>query len=250
MGFTDVSPDRWSAKDITRLVDAGLMSGYPDGIFAPAQGVTREELASVVARLTFKMCLMDGILNKILPAVFMLYRNDGGLGTGFYVTTDGYIITAKHVVAGATSFTAIDNDQDNRPLQLIAVSDTHDLALLKADILGGGPIPAFLPVAKDNPYQGKHIAVIGCPKGYIDSVTQGVVSYPQRPEEPFSELHQAFQTDAAINPGNSGGPAVDGNGECVGVAVWKLSDVSVDNMAFCVRNDAVREFCAENGVVV
>jgi S1-C subfamily serine protease len=247
MGFTDVDPDRWSAKDISRLVDVGLMSGYPDGTFQPAQGVTREELASVVSRLTFQMCLLSrDLIGKILPAVFMLYRNDGGLGTGWYITADGYLITAKHVVTGATSFTAIDNDQDNRPLQLIAVSDTHDLALLKSDYA----IPAFLPVAKELPYHGKHIAVIGCPKGYIDSVTQGVVSYPQRPEEPFSELHQAFQTDTAINPGNSGGPAVDGNGEAVGVAVWKLSDVSVDNMAFCVRNDAVREFCAENGVVV
>jgi len=247
MDFTDVDPDRWSAKDITRLVDAGLMSGYPDGTFKPEQGITREEYASGISRLTFQMCLLyKGLIDKILPAVFLIYRNDGGLGTGFYITADGYIITAKHVVTGATSFTAIDNDQDNRPLTLIAVSDTHDLALLKSDYA----VPAYLTIAKDNPYQGKHIAVIGCPKGYIDSVTQGVVSYPQRPEEPFSDLHQAFQTDAAINPGNSGGPAVDGNGEAVGVAVWKLSDVSVDNMAFCVRNDAVREFLAVNGVTV
>ena len=247
MGFTDVDPDRWSAKDISRLVDVGLMSGYPDGTFQPAQGVTREELASVVSRLTFQMCLLSrDLIGKILPAVFMLYRNDGGLGTGWYITADGYLITAKHVVTGAASFTAIDNDTGNYPLKLIAVSDTHDLALLKSDYA----VPAFLPIAKDNPYHGKHIAVIGCPKGYIDSITQGVVSYPQRPEEPFSDLHQAFQTDAAINPGNSGGPAVDGNGEAVGVAVWKLSEVSVDNMAFCVRNDAIREFCAANGVVV
>jgi len=61
---------------------------------------------------------------------------------------------------------------------------------------------------------------------------------------------QAFQTDAAINPGNSGGPVVDGNGELVGIAVWKMAEVVIDNMAFCVRNDAVREFCALNGVII
>lgn len=246
MSFSDVSTDRWSHNDIERLVKAGLMSGYPDGKFKPEQGITREELASVVARLTFRMCLLDGIIKDLLPAVFTLYRNDGGIGTGWYISPDGYIITAKHVVSGATSYTAIDDNQVNRPLKLIAKSATHDLALLKADL----PVPAYLKIAKDLPYSGKHIAVIGSPKGYIDSVTQGVVSNPQRPEEPFSDLVKAFQTDAAINPGNSGGPAIDGNGEAVGVAVWKLSDVSVDNMAFCVRCDAIREFCAASGLAI
>lgn len=246
MNFTDVLTERWSYRDIERLVNAGLMSGYPDGTFKPEQPVTREELASVVSRLTFRMCLLDGVIPAVLPAVFTLLRGDGGLGTGWYISPDGYVLTAKHVVSGATGFTAIDNDQDNRPLRLIAVSPDHDLALLKTD----KPAPAWLRVAKDLPYSGKHIAVVGSPKGYIDSVTQGVVSNPQRPEEPFSDRVQAFQTDAAINPGNSGGPAIDGNGEAIGVAVWKFSDVSVDNMAFCVRNDAVRAFCAANGVSV
>lgn len=244
--FADVPKDRWSYNDIERLVGAGLMSGYPDGTFKPEQGITREELASVVSRLTFRMCLLDGIIKGLLPAVFTLYRNDGGIGTGWYISADGYILTAKHVVEGATSYTAIDDNQVNRPLRLIAKSSTHDLALLKSDL----PAPAWLKIAKDLPYSGKHIAVIGSPKGYIDSVTQGVVSNPQRPEEPFSDRVKAFQADAAINPGNSGGPAIDGNGEAVGVAVWKMSDISIDNMAFCVRNDAIREFCAANGVSV
>lgn len=246
MSFSDVLKDRWSYADIERLVNAGLMSGYPGGTFKPEQAVTREELASVVSRLTFRMCLLDGIIQGLLPAVFTLYRNDGGIGTGWYISPDGYIITAKHVVSGATSYTAIDDNQVNRQLKLIAVSSNHDLALLKSDYA----VPAWLKIAKEQPYSGKHIAVIGSPKGYIDSVTQGVVSNPQRPEEPFSSLVKAFQTDAAINPGNSGGPAVDGNGEAVGVAVWKLSDVSVDNMAFCVRCDAIREFCAANKLTI
>jgi len=92
--------------------------------------------------------------------------------------------------------------------------------------------------------------VVGSPKGYLDSVTQGVVSYPKRPAVPGSDDITTVQVDAAINPGNSGGPVIDGNGEVVGVAVWKFSDASIDNMAFCVRYDVLRDFCRSNGVSV
>lgn len=243
--FTDVEQSRWSYKDISRLVEAGIMSGYPDGTFKPEKNITREEFASGLSRLTFQMCLLSkGLVERILPAIFTLRRNDGGLGTGFYITNNGYLITAKHVVEGATSFITIDDSQANREARLIAVSDAHDLALLKVDFTP----PKYLGISTGELYSGKHIAVIGSPKGYLDSVTQGVISDPTRESWPGSGLINSFQTDAAINPGNSGGPVVDGNGDVVGVAVWKFTDV--DNMAFCVRFDAVREFCKQNGVIV
>ena len=246
--FKDVSPERWSAKDIKRVASAGLIAGYPDGTFRPEQPITREEVATIISRLTFRMCLLDGIIQKVLPCVFTLYRGDGGYGTGFYVAPDGHLITAKHVVEGSNSFTAIDNNQDNRSAKLVAVSPRHDLALLKVD--ADTPNYLRLPSRDDAIYSGKHIAVVGSPKGYLDSVTQGVVSYPKRPAIPGSEDLTVFQTDAAINPGNSGGPAIDGNGEVVGVAVWKHADVVIDNMAFCVRYDVLRQFCLSNGVPV
>ena len=246
--FKDVSPERWSAKDIERVVSSGLITGYPDGTFKPEQPVTREEVAAIISRLTFRMCLLDGIIQKVLPCVFTLYRGDGGYGTGFYVTPSGHLITARHVVDGCNTFTTIDNDQANLSAKLLAVSPKHDLALLKVDT--DTPEYLRLPARDDALYSGKHIAVVGSPKGYLDSVTQGVVSYPRRPAVPGSDDLTVFQTDAAINPGNSGGPVIDGNGEVVGVAVWKFSDVSIDNMAFCVRYDVLREFCESNGVLL
>lgn len=246
--FKDVSPERWSAKDIKRVANAGLIAGYPDATFRPEQGITREEVAAIISRLTFRMCLLDGIIQGVLPCVFTLYRSDGGYGTGFYIAPDGHLITAKHVVEGCNSFTTIDNNQDNRSAKLVAVSPRHDLALLKVD--ADTPNYLCLPNRDDAIYSGKHIAVVGSPKGYLDSVTQGVISYPKRPAIPGSEDLAVFQTDAAINPGNSGGPAIDGNGEVVGVAVWKHADVVIDNMAFCVRYDVLRQFCLSNGVPV
>ena len=244
--FSDVAKNRWSANDIKRVANAGLFAGYPGGTFEPERGVTREELAAVVSRLTFRMCLLDGIIQDVLPCVFTLYRGDGGYGTGFYITPYGHLITAKHVVDGCNSFTTIDNNQANLSAKLLAVSPRHDLALLKVDALPPGHL--HLSAGGDAIYSGKHIAVVGSPKGYLDSVTQGVVSYPRRPAAPGSDDLTVFQTDAAINPGNSGGPAIDGNGEVVGVAVWKYAETNIDNMAFCVRCDTVREFCRQGGV--
>ena len=243
--FKDVQTDRWSYKDIEKMFLSGIMAGDPDGNFRPDDNITREEVAAVMARLTFRLCLIDWVLPKILPAVFTVYRDDGGLGTGFYVSDQGHFITAKHVVEGAKCFTAIDDGQTNKSAKLIAVDPTHDLALLT---INGTP-PAFLKIA-ENPtfYHGKHIAVVGSPKGYIDSVTQGVVSHPKRPIFPGKDLPGTFQTDAAINPGNSGGPVVDGNGDVLGVAVWKFAATDVDNMAFCVRYDMLRQFLTVNGV--
>ena len=251
--FTDVSTDRWSYKDIERLVNAGLMSGYPDGTFKPEQGITREELASVVSRLTFKMCLLDGVLDNVLPSVFTIYRGDGGLGTGFFVDERGHIITAAHVVEDEQFFTAIGSV--NFSCEVVAVSPDEDIALLKARIPGDIPEIApktvpYLSIASGEEalYRGKHIAIVGSPKGYSDSVTQGVVSAPRRESFPGAASLGAFQTDAAINPGNSGGPAIDGHGHVVGIAVWKFT--GVDNMGFCVRYDKIRTFCRNKGVVV
>lgn len=247
MEFKDVSANRWSYNDIKRMSMSGLMCGYQDGTFKPEGLITREEIAAVGARLTFKLCLMDGILQKILPAIFTLYRGDGGIGTGFYVSSDGYLVTAKHVVKGEKKFTTLDNEQPNNSAKLIAVSDIHDLALLKVNYT---PLSFLKIAADDSIYIGKHVAVIGSPKGYNDSVTQGIVSYPKRPNNPVDEVIDVFQTDAAINPGNSGGPVIDGRGDVVGVAVWKYSDVSIDNMAFAVRCDIIRKFLYKNGIVV
>lgn len=244
--FTDVSTDRWSYKDIERLAELRVMEGYPDGTFQPEKPVSREELAAVISRVTYRICLIDFILPRILPAIHTLMRGDGGLGTGFYVSQDGYLITAKHVVEGSDYFTTIDDNQPNRSAKLVAAIPDHDAALLKVD----GPVPAWLQIAETPVYHGKHIAVIGSPKGYLDSVTQGIVSHPRRPEWPMSDNATTFQTDAAINKGNSGGPVVDGNGELVGIACWKQTGADVDNMAYCLRAEFIREFLAKNGVSV
>ena len=244
--FSDISSNRWSYKSIEIMQQSGMMSGFEDGTFKPEEPVSREQMASIMARVLFRFCLIDWVLPKILPAVFSVVRNDGGYGTGFYVTPDGYAVTAKHVINGAYNFTAVDDGQANKPIELIALLDLHDLALLKVD----SEAPSYLKISQESSlYHGKHIAVIGSPRGYIDSISQGVISHPSRPSYDTQRI-DVFQMDAAINPGNSGGPIVDGNADVVGVAVFKHTGVDIDNLGFAVRYDLVRDFLKENGVMV
>lgn len=246
--FVDVDKQKhqWHFKDIERMVKAGIMVG--DGTnFRPDAPITRAEVASVAARIMFRAGCIDYLLPDILPAVFTLYRGSGGLGTGFYISADGYLVTAKHVVEGETNFTTIDDEAQNMSAKVVAVSSNHDLALLKVN---PSKPTKFLKIATEPLYHGKYVAAIGSPKGYLDSVTTGVVSSPSRPQNPISDITDIFQTDAAINPGNSGGPVIDGNGYVVGVAVWKFSDVSIDNMAFCVKFEVLREFLKTQGLTV
>lgn len=232
--YKDVPAERIDAKDIERLQSMGIMVGDGDGMFRPAYSVTRGELAMVVSRLTFRLCLIEGqVLDNILPNVFTLWRSDGqGLGTGFFVSSDGYLITARHVVEGVTTCTIIDDGKSNIRCSVVVLDDEHDLALLKADAICA---PLF--VKTDDVYSGQHIAVIGSPRGYVDSVSQGIVSHPHRQEDPTALYVDCFQTDAAINPGNSGGPVINGRGEVLGVAVSKL--INDDNVGFCIKSQYV-----------
>ncbi|MBV1951868.1 MAG: DegQ family serine endoprotease [Cycloclasticus sp.] len=140
-------------------------------------------------------------------------RETHSLGSGFIISTDGYVLTNHHVVKGADEI--IVRLQDRRELKatLIGSDERSDVALLKiaAD---------KLPVAKLGVSQhlkvGEWVFAIGSPFGFESSVTAGIVSATGRslPNENYVPF---IQTDVAINPGNSGGPLFNLNGEVVGI---------------------------------
>ncbi|HET9581595.1 MAG TPA: trypsin-like peptidase domain-containing protein [Gemmatimonadota bacterium] len=152
-------------------------------------------------------------------------REVEGLGSGFIVSQDGYIITNQHVVAGATRIFVTLLDGRQFPAELIAADETTDLAVLKIEA-------EDLPVApigdSDDLLIGEWAIAIGNPFGYLladrnPSVTVGVISALGRDIRPGQGdgVEQVWsnmiQTDAAINPGNSGGPLVNSEGEVIGV---------------------------------
>lgn len=137
-----------------------------------------------------------------------------GLGTGFIITSDGYICTNHHVVAQVDRITVKVNDREYRAT-IVGSDALTDIALLKID----GGASRFKPVYlgnSDSVKIGDMAVAIGNPFGLDKTITTGIVSATGRTMlDDLGNSH--IQTDASINPGNSGGPLINLDGEVIGV---------------------------------
>jgi putative serine protease PepD len=139
-------------------------------------------------------------------------------GTGFVVDGKGNIVTAAHVVDGASSVTVTFQNGTTRKATVLGQDDATDVAVLKVDPSGLTLKPLELGSSKDLD-EGVAVAAVGDPFGYQRSISTGIVSGLDRTIEApngFTVAH-AIQTDAALNPGNSGGPLLDSQGRVVGI---------------------------------
>ncbi|MBO0929574.1 S1C family serine protease [Fibrella aquatilis] len=140
----------------------------------------------------------------------------GGTGSGFVISSDGYIVTNNHVVAGAEQITVVLPDRDDLAATLIGRDPATDIAVLKVYADGLRAIR----FADSKLVQVGQIAIaLGNPYGFQYSLTAGVVSALGRTlrSESGRLIDDVVQTDAALNPGNSGGPLVNSQGEVIGV---------------------------------
>lgn len=140
-------------------------------------------------------------------------------GSGFIVSTDGYILTNHHVVEGARRLVVTLGDGSRYDAKLVGTDPLLDLALLKIDP-GGKALPALPLGDSDRLEVGEWVIAIGNPVELENTVTVGVVSGKGRQLEVGSldpALARLIQTDAAINFGNSGGPLLDAAGTVVGI---------------------------------
>ena len=134
-----------------------------------------------------------------------------GVGSGFILSTDGYIMTNAHVVDDATKVIVTLPDKREFKAKIIGVDKRSDVAVVKVEA-------ANLPAVKIGDVSklrvGEWVMAIGSPFGLENSVTAGIVSAKQRDTGEYLPL---IQTDVAINPGNSGGPLINMRGEVVGI---------------------------------
>jgi len=139
-----------------------------------------------------------------------------GLGSGFILSKDGYIVTNNHVVDGASSVLVRMNDRREFEAEVVGTDPRSDLALLR---VSGKDLPALSLAPDDELEVGEWVLAIGSPFGLDYSVTAGIVSAKGRslPTEQNENYVPFIQTDVAINPGNSGGPLFNLDGEVVGV---------------------------------
>ena len=134
-------------------------------------------------------------------------------GSGFILSSDGYIMTNHHVVNGADKIMILTNDQSTYEAELIGSDKRSDLALLKIDSRN---LPTVRIASDDNVKLGEWVLAIGSPFGFNQTVTAGIVSGKQR-KLAGDNYVPYIQTDVAINPGNSGGPLFNLSGEVIGV---------------------------------
>ena len=134
-----------------------------------------------------------------------------GVGSGFILTTDGYVMTNAHVVDGADEVLVTLTDKREFKARIIGADKRSDVAVVKIDATG---LPAVKVGDVSRLRVGEWVMAIGSPFGLENTVTAGIVSAKQRDTGDYLPF---IQTDVAINPGNSGGPLINMRGEVVGI---------------------------------
>ncbi len=140
-------------------------------------------------------------------------EDEYNFGSGFLISSDGYILTNTHVLSGMNSIKVVLNNRREYTARLVGSDTQTDIALLKIDAQG---LPTIKIGDPKTLRVGEWVAAIGAPFGFDNSVTAGIVSAKGRslPNENYTPF---IQTDVAINPGNSGGPLFNLRGQVVGV---------------------------------
>jgi serine protease Do len=140
-------------------------------------------------------------------------RESMSLGSGFFISPDGFILTNHHVVAEADEIIVRTSDRREFTATVVGSDKRSDTALLKVDI---SDAPVIRVGSARDLEVGEWVLAIGSPFGFDHSVTAGIVSAKGR-NLPSENYVPFIQTDVAINPGNSGGPLIDLEGKVVGV---------------------------------
>jgi serine protease Do len=186
---------------------------------------------------------VQDLVKQIGEAVVQV-RTPGGLGSGFFINADGYLITNFHVIEGETEISVEVYHQRNgqldretyKQVKIIALNKFHDLALLKIEDKSAPKFKYVTLGSSDLLTVGDSVFAIGSPMGLERTVTSGILSTKTRQIE--GELY--LQTTAQINPGNSGGPLFNLGGEVVGVTNMKIT--FGEGLGFAIPVELVKSF--------
>jgi serine protease Do len=182
---------------------------------------------------------------RVAEAVVQV-RTPTGLGSGFLIHPDGYVITNQHVVSGEheitiTLFKQQQNELENvqfTKVRIIAFSPHLDLALLKIEDPAGRDFATVPLPGGDDLRQGQTVFAVGSPLGLDRTVSTGIVSLTNR----LIGGRIFVQTTTEINPGNSGGPLFNLRGEVVGVNDLKLVGIGLEGLNFSIPASTLKEF--------
>ncbi|MDR0818989.1 MAG: S1C family serine protease [Oscillospiraceae bacterium] len=188
-----------------------------------------------------------GISTEISIQSYFGTRTGTISGSGFIISSDGYIVTNNHVIEDAfdqgLDVTISMHDGTEYKAVIVGAEPANDVALLKIE--PKEPLRALALGSLDNTRIGEDVFVIGNPLGYLTfTITEGILSafdreiYTDSTEETAINM---FQISAPINSGNSGGPVFNDRGEVIGIASAKTSQASVEGLGFAIPMDDVRD---------
>jgi S1-C subfamily serine protease len=207
-----------------------MESNYSFIDYAPLAGSDSELLDSYSRTIT-------GVVGQVAEAVVHIQVQKSAVpasGSGFIISTDGFVVTNNHVIEGAREIRVALADGRTVNAELKGADPSTDIAVLKIDVTG----LKSLSFADSESLQAGQIAIaIGNPLGLQHTVTAGVVSALGRTLRASNGrlIDDIIQTDASLNPGNSGGPLVNSLGQVIGVNTATIA--SAQGLCFAVSSN-------------
>ena len=194
--------------------------------------------------------------NKVAPAAvvvstksvtqgyFMHTQEVEGIGSGFIINEEGYILTNYHVIQGAQEISVTLSNDVTTTAQIVNYDENQDVAMIKITD-ENVEIPATVELGDSDALQpGEEVIAIGTPLSteLSSTVTKGIISATSRSVAVESGVTMnLIQTDAAINAGNSGGPLVNTKGEVVGINSSKISGEAVEGIGFSIPINDIKD---------
>ncbi len=246
----------WGPETATQTVggtdttdtDAGtdssvMLQGNRENSVIEIVDVDTETLLTAAEVYAYNVQSTVGITTSITTNYWGYQSTSAASGSGFIVSTDGYIVTNFHVIEDSDSITVSLYNGDAHKAALIGYDENNDLAVLKIDATDLAPVVLG---DSDNLNVGDSVVAIGNPLGELTfSLTSGSISAKDREVTMSSNLTMnLLQTDCAINSGNSGGALFNMYGEVIGITNAKYSssgsETSIDNIGFAIPiNDVI-----------
>lgn len=228
-----------------RLSHAGAAAQNLVAPLAPITNNLTEESAVINVAASAGKAVVE-IKTKVTSPDLFVQTTQQGIGSGFIVRSDGYIVTNNHVVENATQLQVILRDQPKPyDARIIGTSPQDDVAVIKIDAQN---LPTLAFGESHTLKVGQVAIAIGSPLGQQNSVTSGVISALNRslkvpdPATGADEtILNAIQTDAVINPGNSGGPLLNSAGQVIGVNFAIEQAQFGPGLGFALDGDSARD---------
>ena len=171
-------------------------------------------------------------------------KETSGIGSGFIINEEGYILTNYHVIKGAKEVVVTLSDGTDANAKVVNYDENQDVAMLKISD-DNIKVPAVVELGNSDALKpGEQVIAIGSPlsKEFGQTVTAGIVSATNRAVQTSSGVElNLIQTDAAINPGNSGGPLVNTKGEVVGINNMKIASDEVEGIGFSIPINSIKD---------